>query len=542
MKSYRHFLLFAIVLVLAACAAPILHRGAGQGGPPEINAAAIPPGDPEPQARRGFAPVDAKTPGDVKFTVLFFNDLHGNLNPFKMKKGDGTSVEVGGIARISALVKEIREENGKKGIKTFLLVAGDLLQGTPISTVFRGKPDIEIFNEMGVGAMTVGNHEFDFGLDHFLALKKMAAFPIISSNLVWKGTRRLMNEAYAAFPLSENATFTVIGATTMDLLTTTTPAHVEQIDVLDSISTVTENVARAAPMGPVILLSHSSFRTDSDIAVANAGLAAIIGGHDHLHLDQHRTIAGVPLFQASENGRYLGRLDMTYDPKSGKCAIGGSAYIPIVAELKPDPEVVKRLAVYNAKLDAAFRQVVGEMLVFMDGERTRIRYEETNLGDFVAGLMQEHTGSDAALINAGSFRSSLEKGPVTMEEIFRCMPYPNEIIVVTLTGREILETLNRSVRGRREDADGGFLQVSGVRFKIRGKTVDEVWIGGSALNPEKTYSVAVTDFIHDGGDGYKILLNKPATRTGLPLRELLVETIRKRGEIGAGVDGRIARE
>jgi 2',3'-cyclic-nucleotide 2'-phosphodiesterase (5'-nucleotidase family) len=480
--------------------------------------------------------------GSIRATILFFNDLHGNLMPFKVRKEDGSSADVGGISGIAALVKDIRAENGRKGVKTYLLVAGDVLQGTPMSTVFQGKPDIEIFNAIGVNAMTVGNHEFDFGLENFLKLKQTAKFPIISSNIVWKENRKLMNEPSASFPLGSGIVLTVIGATTTELLVTTAPSNVEKVDVLDSIATVTEHFQKAKGKGPVLLLSHSKFQTDSDIAKANPRLVAIIGGHDQILFDPVKYAAGVPVFQAYEKGRYLGRLDIAFNTKTRKAVIEKSKYIPITPDLKQDPEVTKILDAYSAKLNATFKEVVGESLVFLDGERGRIRYEETNLGNFISDIMRNYTSSDIAFINAGSLRSSLDKGPVTIEGIFKVMPYPNEIIVAKLTGAEVLEALARSVMGAREDEDGGFLHVSGIRFKIRGKSVEDVTVGGAAIDPAKTYTVTVTDFMYSGGDGYKIFTGKPSTKTGLPLRELLVDTIRKQGKIEAKIEGRITRE
>ena len=100
----------------------------------------------------------------LRLTVLFFNDLHGHLLPFTVKQEDGSRVEVGGIARMATLIKRIRAENEKREARTLVLVAGDILQGTPMSTVFRGQPDVEALNAMGVDAMVVGNHEFDQGV------------------------------------------------------------------------------------------------------------------------------------------------------------------------------------------------------------------------------------------------------------------------------------------------------------------------------------------------------------------------------------------
>jgi 2',3'-cyclic-nucleotide 2'-phosphodiesterase (5'-nucleotidase family) len=88
----------------------------------------------------------ARSVKDIPITLLFFNDLHGNLEPFTIKKQDGTSLDVGGIAGLATVVKQIRAENTGKGTRTFLLVAGDVLQGTPMSTVFQGTPDVEALN------------------------------------------------------------------------------------------------------------------------------------------------------------------------------------------------------------------------------------------------------------------------------------------------------------------------------------------------------------------------------------------------------------
>ena len=484
-----------------------------------------------------------KSSRNIRLTVLFFNDLHGHLLPYKSMDKEGKSVDSGGIAGISALVKEIRAENMKLGARTLLLVAGDVLQGTPLSTVFKGRPDIEILNVMGVDAMTVGNHEFDFGLENFIKLKKSSKFPFISSNIVWKDTGKLMNAPSASFRLTGDCIVTVIGATTTELLTTTSPANVDKVDVIDSIQTVAEHFSIASSRGPVILLSHSKYAEDVMMAKRCPGLTAIIGGHDQILFEPLKIADGVPMFQAFEKGRYLGRLDLIVDNKTKKAIIERSSYIPITPRLKQDPDVAKIVESYVSKLSATFKEVIGESPDFMDGERGRIRFEETNLGNFVADVMREYTGSDMAFINAGSLRASLDSGPVTIEDIFRVMPYSNELVVATLTGGQIIEALNRAVRGSREDEDGGFLHVSGIFFKIHGKKAGDVTMmfDKSPVKVDKNYTVAITDFLHAGGDGYTVFAGKPAVKTGLPLRELLVDSIRKRGTVKSPQPGRIIR-
>jgi 2',3'-cyclic-nucleotide 2'-phosphodiesterase (5'-nucleotidase family) len=483
-----------------------------------------------------------ETQPPVHVTVLFFNDLHGHLQPFSVKTDTGKE-EVGGIARLAALVKKIRAENTRAGAKTLLLFAGDMLQGTPLSTVFRGRPDLECFNRMGMDAMTVGNHEFDFGLENFLNLKKAAAFPFLSSNIIWKDSGRLVCDPSVSIQLSNTVYLTVIGATTRQLLTTTRPENVQKIDVLDSVLTVRQAADAVKDKGPVILLSHSKHSTDRAIATAVPELTAVIGGHDQILLSPFRKVGDVPVFQAFEKGRYLGRIDLAIDPVSRRARLVSAGYIPVTAAITPDPEIAAIVEKYHARLDKMFTETIGQAGVFLDGERSNVRYVETNLGNFVADLMAANSGAEIALLNGGSLRASIAAGPVTLEDVFKALPYANEIVRIQLTGAELLRVLTRSAAGKPEDEDGGFLQVSGLCYSIRGHTVENVRIGldKTPLVPTRTYQVAITDFLKSGGDGYSIFTDKPAEYTGLPLRELMVEKIRSSGTVSAGIEGRIVR-
>ena len=226
-------------------------------------------------------PAAASSQDPINLSVLFFNDIHGHLSPFKVRTDTGKK-EVGGVARLATLIEEIREENRIKDIRTIVLIAGDILQGTPMSTTFRGQPDVECFNAMGVDALTVGNHEFDFGLQNFMNLKQKARFPFLSSNIIKKDTKKLLCAPYVSFKLTDKISVSIIGVTTKLLLTTTRSENVQAVDILDPVQTVARAFEEVKDRGPVILLSHSKHETDRAIAAAVPELAAIIGGHDQI--------------------------------------------------------------------------------------------------------------------------------------------------------------------------------------------------------------------------------------------------------------------
>jgi 2',3'-cyclic-nucleotide 2'-phosphodiesterase (5'-nucleotidase family) len=488
------------------------------------------------------APSPEKQPEPISLTVLFFNDLHGHLMPFEIKGENGVE-EVGGIARVATLVRQIREENNRKHVPTLLLVAGDILQGTPMSTVFKGDPDIRCLNAMGVDAMTVGNHEFDFGLDNFLKLKEQAGFPFLSANIVEKANGRLLCQPTLAVPLESGITFTIIGATTQALLTTTQADNVATLDVLDSLTAVSRSYARAIDHGPVLLLSHSRQETDRRIARALPELTAVIGGHDQILLSPYGIEGRIPILQAFEKGRYLGRIDLRINPVSKRAKLIDASYIKVTADIAPDPEIADIVDGFNARLGQQFKEVIGRSDTFLDGEREHIRYQETTLGNFVTDIMQANTGAQIAMINAGALRASIKEGPVTVEDVFRAMPYGNELVRVELTGAEIQQALQRAVQGAREDEDGGFLHVAGLTFDVHGRTLENIRVGldRHPLEPDAIYSVVVPDFLASGGDGHVVFKGKPQIKTGSPLRELIVDTIQQQKIISARTEGRIRR-
>ncbi len=478
----------------------------------------------------------------VKVTILFFNDIHGHLKPFNVKT-DGGRKEVGGVARLATLIEKIKADNETNHVKTFVLIAGDILQGTPISTVFKGEPDIKCFNDMHVDAMTVGNHEFDFGLKNFLKLKSGSDFPFLSANIVYKDTQKQLADPFISFKLDQNIFLTVIGATTRKLLVTTKLSNVAALTVLDPVQRVKAVFDKVKQKGPVILLSHCRHKTDRQIAQALPELAAIIGGHDQILLLPFREIGGVPVFQAFEKGRYLGRIDLEIDPSTKKTRLISTDYIPVTSKIEADSKIEKIVAGYDARLAERFKAVIGKADTFLDAERFRVRYEETALGNFVTDVMRRYTGARISLLNAGSLRASIDRGPITVEDVFKAMPYTNEIVLVELTGREILLVFGRSVMGDRDDEDGGFLHVSGVRVKIKENRIQEVELDKhqGPIEPDTTYQVAITDFLFSGGDGYRMFTGKSSVATGLPLRELIVDDIRLKGTVSARVEGRIVR-
>jgi len=160
---------------------------------------------------------------------------------------------------------------------------------------------------------------------------------------------------------------------------------------------------------------------------------------------------------------------------------------------------------YQKKVDARMNETVGVAEVDLDGKNVRLG--ETNLGNLLADIMRGASGADTAIINGGGIRTSINKGPVKVNDVYSVVPFDNYIVAIKLSGKQIQETLEHGVSGFEEE-EGRFPQVSGLIFTYdhkspKGSRIKEVLIAGQPLVLEKDYTVATNDFLAAGGDGYK---------------------------------------
>jgi len=198
----------------------------------------------------------------------------------------------------------------------------------------------------------------------------------------------------------------------------------------------------------------------------------------------------------------------------------------------------------------------------VDLDGAHVRTGETNLGDFVADVMRQTAGAEAALINGGTIRTSIPQGKITVKDIYAVLPFDNYLVAISLTGAQVKAALEHGV-ARLEEPVGSFPQVSGLTFTYSrsapaGDRVKDIAVGGRPLEPQREYVVATNDYLVAGGDGYtafgealksagdynnlggtltssKLAYNDPGTW----LRDLLVAAIQARKTIAPQTDGRI---
>lgn len=467
-------------------------------------------------------------------TILHFNDFHGQLLPLEV---DGKSL--GGMARIATMVEGTRGWNDAHSTTTLLLEAGDILQGTPLSTVFHGEPDFICLNMIGVDAMTLGNHEFDFGQDNLAMRVKQAHFPLISANVRKAATGEPLTQPYATFDIA-GVPALVFGLTSKDTPIESNVKNMVGLAFLDPIEVAREIVSEKRADYPIIIaLTHIGLDEDLKLAEAVPGIDLIVGAHSHDAVKEPIRLGDTLICQAGSKGIYLGQFDAFFE--NGDIARYRGFLREVNDAVPADPEVDRVISRYADTLNERIKRVIATAKSPLNGVRDELRSGETNLGNLLADILRTYAAADVAIINGGGIRASINEGPITVEEVMMVLPFGNQLATVELTGAELLEALKHDAGLPRPD--GGFLQVSGLSMAIRGAEVSDVQVHGEPLAPEKTYKVAMPEFLLTGGNGYTMFEKGRDPRAlGTTISAIVVQSLEAMGTVDAAVEGRIIVE
>ncbi|MBX9720360.1 MAG: bifunctional metallophosphatase/5'-nucleotidase, partial [Candidatus Obscuribacterales bacterium] len=273
----------------------------------------------------------------------------------------------------------------------------------------------------------------------------------------------------------------------------------------------------------------------------------ILGGHEHYLINGYAGHA--PILKMGSDARFLGKIEITYLNKEQKIDNIVWEVMPVGAEWKEDPVIVKAIHVYDEELSKELDNPVGDTKAELNAVQVDNEKKETNLGNFIADSFRETTGADIALVNGGSVRSNqlYTAGELKKRDVLAILPFENPIVKIVVNGATIKEALEHGV-SRAGEADGRFPQVSGMTFtydttKPAGSRIGEVSISGKPLDLKKNYTLAGNDYITSGGDGYTMLkgrkyLIKP--EEGRSESVILLEALSK-GNVAPVVEGRSKR-
>ncbi|RMH76175.1 MAG: bifunctional metallophosphatase/5'-nucleotidase [Calditrichaeota bacterium] len=290
---------------------------------------------------------------------------------------------------------------------------------------------------------------------------------------------------------------------------------------------------------------HSTHINAMEIAHFVKGIDILLGGHLHRGYQQPWEDP-VTHTICLQNYAYLGNLGWievelhrpTRSIAGYRTVADGNALILLQEEeFWPDSVVAAFVREQQAIYEKEFREVIGEAAVSL----TRSSIGEAPLNNLIADVMRERVKADFAFTNFGGIRAEIRSGPVTREDVFKVLPFGNEIVSFQASGRLIKQILERKLRG-----SGRGLVISGARVVFNrnlpdGQRVVYVEIGGKPLEPDRIYRVATSDYLIEGNSGLSMLRDIPRSEvafSGILMREALIEYFEQHSPVRAKVDGR----
>lgn len=481
-------------------------------------------------------------------TVLHTNDVHG-----RMVEDDRNGVI--GDALLSGIVNDYRSKG-----TTLVFDSGDSFQGLPISNSSKGEDMATVMNAVGYDAMTVGNHEFDFGLDQLRRLSKQINFPIITSNVYVNGVRLFQPSTIVdKTPGVDGDEVVVIGVTTPETATKTHPRNIVGVTFKDPISEVeavidqVESNARAEGKDykTYIVLAHLGIDTTTPVEWRGSTLAealsnyAPLKGKRVLVLDGHSHTLHTATYgdnvTYNQTGSYLNNVGRVVYNSDRILSHGVITHDEAKKNYQVNPTIKAMLDDIQAKYKADSSKVVIENSpVKLSGDRMDVRVRETNLGNVVADALLDYGQSgfshksNLAVTNGGGLRETIAKDkPVTKGDIIAVLPFGNSVAQIQVTGQNIYDMFVKSLGSILQvdesgknvldengqpllEPSGGFLQVAGARVYYDTTLPTEKRILSiDILDPEtkaykpldktETYYLVTNDFLAAGGDGFTML-------------------------------------
>jgi 2',3'-cyclic-nucleotide 2'-phosphodiesterase (5'-nucleotidase family) len=527
--------------------------------------------EPPPQSRQHSNAAGSETEEAVTVTLLHMNDFHSQLDPLYAPQEPSQ----GSAARLKTLIDGIRSKKGAQN--TLLLFGGDAFQGTMFYNTWKGSAEIMTLNKLGFDAVCMGNHEFDSGPEELVRAltggpitiagtqypTEKAEFLVLSTNVDAQGVPTLEEATVKRAVIEKNGVrYGLLGVTTTTTANVSSPG--EHVKFLDYVASVQQeaDALQAEGVDKIFLMSHSGTDVDMQMVPLLSGVDVIVGGHDHalfgdpeairamgLPQQAERVAAPYPavlqdkdeqtvlLVSAFEKGRWLGNIDITFDGEGrvqswegNPVFVRGCSYHkndngqPVDDDCSqqaaaPDPAMQALVEQYRVPLDAVANELLGQASVDLTG-RHAAGADVHSMGDLTADIIYDYSKgekADAAVVNRGGMRADLSKGAVRYADINTVLPFDNTVMVVEMTGAELLEAMDVAVSGAGGKSYGAYPHVSrNMRIAycasasdcdnplMAGGTVTRLEIDGKAVKPDAHYRIATNDYLAKGGDFYTV--------------------------------------
>ena len=478
-----------------------------------------------------------------KLTILHSNDMHGDFFP-DIQDGKST----GGISRLGGYVEKVRKEEEN----TLFVIAGDMFRGSIIDSDYMGLSTIDLVNLLMPDVATIGNHEVDYGIAHLLFLEKCCKFPVVCANMFVTMNNTRLFQPYINIEIG-GMKILFIGILTQEVLSSTKGEKIigTLIDVeaaAREVGVICDNY-RTTDTDMTILLTHIGIENDRLLAECldpEWGVDIIIGGHSHTFMDEPEIINGVPVVQAGNGTKQLGRFDIEYNGKKKKISSLKWQCIPVNEDTADtDPTIDEVLELYREESDYKYRRIVTRLARKLT-HPTRI--QETELGNLYADMMQEDSSFDIMLFGSGAIRKK-ELGPIVeYSQMLENTPFDDVVHMLEVTGAQFRRMVQFIMRDEAWEGHTEFYQFSkGVRIVYRKSThtIEEFKFNGEDITADMRLKIAMQHYHYISFDEFfnvplsEVIANKKPRIVITSVNNVVEEYFTTHQGLDAHVEGRI---
>uniref|UniRef100_A0A0A1WD31 apyrase n=1 Tax=Zeugodacus cucurbitae TaxID=28588 RepID=A0A0A1WD31_ZEUCU len=484
-------------------------------------------------------------------SIIHINDFHARFEPTDTSGGTCDAGEecIGGYARTVYMVKRLLHE--QKDQNAVYFNAGDSFQGTLWYNIGRWNVTSQFLNMLPADAMTLGNHEFDHGIEGVVPFLETINSPMLVANMDARDEPDMQGKYKNSIIIERsNRKIGVIGIileTTYDL------ANTGNLIFTNESAVIREEAKKLKAQGAniIIAITHCGYDVDKLIAQhAGDEVDVIVGAHSHTFLYTGDNLPGpdkprgpyptevvhenghrVLIVQAAAYAKYVGNITVFFDDDGNVVDYSG-APIYMGSDVPEDPEIAAALKPVKEEMDKVGAVVQGETKVEL--RKSTCSYDECNLGNFFCDAMihafvgltpyseKPWTNVSIGIVNTGALRVPLYRGNITYAHIVTMSPFENQLTAFNLPGHKLLEALEYSVSPI--DFENGvtssyrFLQVAGLRItynytnKVGERVVDikvrcvecDIPIYED-FDSKKIYRIVAPVFLAEGGDGFTML-------------------------------------
>ena len=457
----------------------------------------------------------------------YINDEPLPSNPIVIIYENDVHCAVDGYAKLAT----IREQQKTLTPYVTTVSCGDFIQGDVVGAISTGGHIIDIMNLVEYDFVTLGNHEFDFGVPRMFELTEKLNAQVIDANFWHIPTNTPVFPAYEIVTY-EDVDIAYIGLTTTSTLSTNpkkfqdeSGAFIYDFSKNTFYETAQRHINQARQEGAdyIVVLSHLGNEPDDDhpnslsLIAQTTGIDVVLDAHSHSFLPDTLIYneAGHPVLMSSTGTKFQGVGILTLSPEGTF-----STRIESLENVAPDAGIQAFVDDIKAKVESEGNTVIGHSEISLPthtptGDRM-VRTQETAIGNFCADAFRIVLDTDIAFINGGGIRDSISQGEVSFNDLKAVFPFGNTASIGSMTGRQLLDVLEFSV-SQLPNESGEFLHVSGMKFEADASIPSPVYTDGNGLFvgvDDTGRRVSNTQILNKEGTYEPIDLNRTYTIAG----------------------------